>query len=148
MKITERHSAALNLLAFGVNELIERKIITLDQNQKPVPDSGEFECNYLDGTPCVVGYHDIGHGEIGVGVLYGIKNTGLSALTWPRVSSSKYAKAHAFSWLERQLDCYIQDVRDGKIQLGIYCSNEVKAYLSSYDVAPRFPFKKGGKLVL
>lgn len=130
-----RLKAFANLLTFATNKFIESNIFTLDP-ETILPKGGiELLVKYSDGTPCKIRCNDAGYGEVGLNILYGIKNCDPPMYTFVSRQSKEICSAHATGWLERRAGKYLQIPADST-SIELYCEKHAFKQLADLEIKP------------
>lgn len=130
-----RVRAFANLLTFATNKFIELNIFSLDQKTILPKEGVELLLEYPDGTPCKIRCHDAGFGEVGINILYGLKNANPPMYTFVSRQSKEICSAHATGWLERKAGKYLQ-IPAQSTSIELYCEKHVCNKLADLEVRP------------
>lgn len=124
-----------NLLTFATNKFIESNIFSLDPATIPPKGGVELLLEYPDGTPCKIRCNDAGLGEVGINVLYGIKNPNPPMYTFVSRQSKEICSAHATGWLQRRVGKYLQ-IPAKSTSIELYCEKHVCNKLADLEIRP------------
>jgi hypothetical protein len=130
-----RLRAFANLLTFAANKFIESNVFTLDPTTVPPKGGVELLTKYLDGTPCKIRCFDAGYGEVGIQILYGIKDSNPPLYSFVSRQSKEICCAHATGWLERRTSKHLQ-IPVNTTSLELFCEKHVCQKLADIEVRP------------
>ena len=119
-------------------------MFTLDPVTSPTKGGVELHVEYSDGTPCKIRCNDAGYGEIGLKILYGIKDIDPPIYSFVSRQSKEICSAHATGWLERRRGKYLQ-IPMNSTSIELYCEKQFSKQLAELEVRPiADSFKKHG----
>ncbi len=141
-------SCGFYLSTFATNTFLEKEIFTLEPSSNPPKGGVTLLVDYPDGTPCKIRCNNAGHGEIGIHVLYAIKQPNRPVYTFISKQSKEICSVHAGGWLERTTSKFLQ-IPPNATSIELFCEDFVRQYLAELEIMPiANSFKKNGPSIL